>query len=151
MQNIRILNKKEIKEILNLIENQWQAKLSLNYVFLKTEKGKIYIVNKDISDIDLSKLRINSIGLYFGEIRGNELRVSIEGSQIIGPEAKKNVLDLDEDEVKEWMKGNDLEKKGDFQGFFIIKHKDDFLGCGKWRKDKVLNYVNKARRISIIN
>ena len=92
MKNLKILNKKEIKKIMQLIEKQWNAKLKLGYAFLKTEKGKIYIVNEDISKLDLSKLRINSIGLYFGELRGDELRLSIEGSQIIGKNASKNVI-----------------------------------------------------------
>jgi len=100
MQKIKILNNKEIKEILNLIEKQWDAKLNLDYVFLKTEKEKIYIVNKDISKVDLGKLRINTIGLYFAEVKDNNIRLSIEGSQIIGPKAKKNVLELNEKEVK---------------------------------------------------
>jgi len=151
MQNIRILNKKEVKQILNLIEKQFDAKLSIDYVFLKTEKEKIYLINKDISKLDLSKLRINSIGSYFGELKVNELRLSIEGSQLIGPKSKKNVLELNDGEMREWMQGNDLEKEGNFPGFFIIKHKDDFLGCGKWRNGKVLNYIGKARRIKVIS
>ena len=151
MQNLKILNKKEIKEILGMIEKQWDAKLSLDYAFLKNDKGKIFIVNKDISKIDSSKLRINSIGMYFSEIRNNELRLSMEGSQIAGPKAKKKILELDEEQLKEWMLGIDLEMQGDFEGFFLIKHKEDFIGCGKWRSNKVLNYINKARRINVIS
>lgn len=148
MQKIKILNNKEIKEIFNLIETQWDAKLRLDYAFLKTEKDKIYLVNKDISKIDLSKLRINSIGMYFAEMRDNNIRLSIEGSQIIGPKAKKNVLELNEKELKEWMQGNDLEKETSLSGFLIIKNKDDYLGCGKSRDGKVLNFIGKARRIN---
>ena len=171
MQKIKILNNKEIKEILNLIEKQWDAKLNLDYVFLKTEKEKIYIVNKDISKVDLGKLRINTIGLYFAEVKDNNIRLSIEGSQIIGPKAKKNVLELNEKEVKEWMRGNDLErlsfhqpqdggktnlekmrehfdKETNLSGFLIIKDKDDYLGCGKRRDGEVLNFIGKARRIN---
>ena len=148
MQKIKILNNKEIKEILNLIEKQWDAKLNLDYVFLKTEKEKIYIVNKDISKVDLGKLRINTIGLYFAEVKDNNIRLSIEGSQIIGPKAKKNVLELNEKEVKEWMQGNDLEKETNLSGFLIIKDKDDYLGCGKRRDGEVLNFIGKARRIN---
>ncbi len=151
MQKIRILNKKEIKEIFSLIEKQWNADIDLDYVFLKTEKGKVYIINKDISKIDLSKLRVNSIGLYFAEIKNNEIRLSIEGSQIVGLKAKKNILELNQEEVKEWMRGNDLEKKGNFSGFLVIKHKDDYLGCGKYRDGNVLNFIGKARRINLID
>lgn len=150
MQKIKILNKKETKEIFNSIEQQWDAKLKLDYVFLKTEKGKVYIINKDISKIDLSKLRVNTIGLYFAEMKNNEIRLSIEGSQIIGPKANKNILELNQEEVKEWMKGNDLEKEGNFSGFLIMKNKDDYLGCGKYRDGEILNFVNKARRINLL-
>ena len=149
MQKIKILNNKEIKEILNLIEKQWDVKLNLDYVFLKTEKDKIYLVNKDISKVDLGKLRINTIGLYFAEVKDNHIRLSIEGSQIIGPKAKKNVLELNEKEVKEWMQGNDLEKETNLSGFLIIKDKDDYLGCGKRRDGEVLNFIGKARRINL--
>lgn len=149
MQNLKFLNKKEIKNILNLIKNQWNCDIELDYVFLISEKDKIYIVNKEISKIDLSKLRINSIGLYFGTVvEGNSLRLSIEGSQFIGPKAKKNIIELNEKEFKEWMKGIDIEKDVEEKGFVIIKYKDDFLGCGKAVDKKILNYVPKARRLN---
>ena len=150
MQNIKILNKKEIKSILELIKNQWGASADMDYAFLKTDKGKIYAVNSDISRLELGKLRINSIGLYFAEIRDEGIRLSIEGSQIIGPKSKKSVLELNDNEAKEWMRGNDLEMKGDFSGFLIIKHKEDFLGCGKYANGKILNYIGKARRVNSI-
>ena len=148
MQNIKILNKREIKKILELIKKQWQAIINLDYVILQKEKGKVYLVNRDISKIDLSKLRINSIGLYLAEIKNGEIRLSIEGSQLVGKKANKNVLELNENEVKEWMQGNDLEKEGDYSGFLIIKHKDDYLGCGKYREGSVFNFIGKARWVS---
>ena len=151
MQKLKILNKKEIKKILEIIKNQWGCDVNLDYAFLMNKENKIYIVNKEISKVDFSKLRINSVGLYFATMQGNELRLSIEGSQIIGPKAKKNILELDEKETKEWLKGIDLEKETKEKGFVIIKHDDDFLGCGKAVEKKVLNYVPKARRIAVNN
>ncbi|MBI4140217.1 hypothetical protein HY485_00100, partial [Candidatus Woesearchaeota archaeon] len=100
-----------------------------------------------VDQIDFSKLRINSIGLYFAEFRNNELRLSIEGSQIIGPKATKNVVELNNDELKQWLRGEDLEKECDENGFVIIKHGNDYLGCGKIKEGKVLNFVPKARRL----
>ena len=46
MQQLKILNNKEIKEILNLIEKQWGAKLDLDYAFLKNQKNKVFLINK---------------------------------------------------------------------------------------------------------
>ena len=148
MQNIKILNSKEIKKVIELVSDQWECDIELDYVFLQNNKDRIFIVNKEISGLDLSKLRINSLGLYFGEINMTELRLSIEGSQIVGPHAKKNVLELSDEEARKWMKGEDLEKEIDAKGFLIIKHGDDYLGCGKAKDKKIFNYVSKVRRLN---
>ena len=148
MPELKFLNSKEIKEIMKLIEEQWGAELKLDYTFAKNNKNRVFLINKDISKIDFSKLRINSIGMYFCDLE-NEIRLSIEGSQIIGPKATKNVVEVSEEQTKKWMKGGDLEieDKGNCNGFVIIKHENDFLGTGKFKENRILNYVSKSRRI----
>ena len=149
MLELKILNSKEIKEIYKLIENQWGAKIKLDYGFLKNNKNRIFIIGKDISKIDISKLRLNSVGMYFCEIDNKGMRLSIEGSQLIGAKATKNVVELNEEETKKWFKGEDLEKEcNDCQGFVILKNKNDFIGTGKYSKGKILNYVSKTRRVN---
>lgn len=145
MQKLKILNKKETKPILKALEEEWGFREELDYVFLKTEKGKIYTAGKEVFDLDLSKMRINSIGMYFGEMK-NGLRLSIEGSQLIGPKSGKNIVELNDREAGEWMSGIDIDKKAP-DGFVIIKHNDDFLGTGKSKDGKILNFVPKTRRI----
>lgn len=147
MQKLKILNTKEVKNVYSLIKKQFGADVKLDYVFLISKKNKIYVVNKEVFDIDLSKLRVNSLGLYFGELRGDELRLSMEGSQLIGPKAIKNVLELDDKKAREWLRGYDLDLNSKCRGFLIIKHKGDFLGCGKAAGEKIMNYVPKIRRI----
>jgi len=147
MQNLKILNRKEINKILDLIDNQWNCRVDLDYAFLQSEKDKIYLINKEVSRIDLSKLRINSMGLYFGTLSKGELRLTIEGTQLIGKFAKKNFVELNGEEVKLFFSGQDLDKKGEEKGFVILKHKSDFLGCGKFINGKLLNYTPKVRRI----
>src|SRR3989338_9709821 len=105
MPELKILNSKEIKEILKLIESHWGAKLKLEYAFLRNPKNRIFIVNKDIGKINFSQLRINSIGLYFCEIDKLGIRLSIEGSQIVGPKAVKNIVEINEEQTKQWFKG----------------------------------------------
>ena len=147
MLELKIMNSKEIKEIYKLIENQWGAKIKLDYAFLKNSKDRIFIVNKELSKLDLSKLRINSAGLYFCEIDDKGIRLSIEGSQIIGSKAIKNIVEITNDQAKQWLKGEDLEINGDYKGFVILKQNNDFLGSGKYKNGKILNYVNKGRRV----
>ena len=151
MPELKILNNKEIKEILKLIENQWGAKLKLDYGFLKNPKNRVFVISKDIAKIDTSKLRLNSAGMYFCELDSKGIRLSIEGSQIIGPKATKNIVELNEEETKKWFKGEDVEKEcKDCNGFVILKNNHDFLGTGKYANGKILNYVSKTRRVNII-
>ena len=149
MQNLKILNKKETKRILELIKNQWGFEGELDYVFLMSTKNKIYLINKDIANIDTGKIRINSLGLYFAESKTHDIRLSIEGSQIIGQKATKNIIELDQAQARNWIKGNDLEMNSEVHGFAIMKHGKDFLGCGRVSGDKVLNFVPKARRLNV--
>ena len=149
MPELKILNNKEIKEIFELIEIQWGAKLRLGYGFLRNNKKKVFIISKDISRIDISKLRVNSIGIYFCEIDDRGIRLSIEGAQLIGPKATKNLVELNDKETRRWLKGEDLEKEcKDCEGFVILKNEIDFLGTGKYSNGKILNYVSKTRRIN---
>ena len=151
MPQLKILNSKEIKEILKLIEKQWGAKLKPDYAFLKNMEGRIFIISKNIGKIELEKLRINSIGMYFCEIDKLGIRLSIEGSQIVGPRATKNVVEISEEQAKKWFNGQDLEIKGSYSGFVIIKYNNDFLGTGNYKHEKILNYVSKSRRISALH
>ena len=96
MPELKILNNKEVKQIFELIERQWGARIKLDYGFLKNNKNRIFIISKDISKIDISKLRLNSVGMYFCETDKQGIRLSIEGSQIVGPKATKNVIELNE-------------------------------------------------------
>ena len=151
MPELKILNSREIKEIYSMIEKQWGAKIRLDYGFLKNNKNRVFIISKDISRIDTSKLRLNSVGMYFCEFDSIGIRLSIEGSQIVGLKATKNIVEVNEEEMKKWFKGEDLEKEcRDCSGFLILRHKDDFMGTGKYVNGKILNYVGKTRRVNTI-
>ena len=143
---LKILNRKKIKEILALIKKQWEADFRTELAFLMNTQNKIFLVNKEVFNINLEKLRINSIGLYFGELKNNELRLSIEGSQLIGKSAKQNIIELNKKQAMQWLKGEDVDIKGNYLGFVILKYENDFLGTGKYKDEKVLNFVSKSRR-----
>ena len=135
---------------MKILKEHFGFEEKLNYVFLENSKGKVYIISTDLANLELSNLRIDSLGLYFGKLEKDGLRLSIEGSQIIGPKAKKNVLEIKKGTRDIWIKGYDTEIQGN-PGFVIIKHKDDFMGCGKLNNNKLYNYVPKNRRLVVIN
>ena len=66
--NIRFLNKKEIKDLLDKLN----LELKNNYVFIK-KNNEFYIVSNDIKSIDFSDLNMKSIGLLFAKYKDNKL------------------------------------------------------------------------------
>jgi len=146
MNVLNILNSREKKNIGRLLEGQFGCKGVLEYEFFMNSKNRIFLLSKDAGKIDMEELRVNSLGMYFGEINDRELRLSIEGSQLIGPLAKKNVLELDDEQAAMWMAGEDFEVETGLKGFALIKNREDFMGCGKIAGKKLLNHVPKERR-----
>ncbi len=145
MKNFELLNSKRIKKLNNQLKEQFGNVFDFkNYLVFRTPKDRIYIITKEFGEHDFSKIKINNIGLYFLTIMNDGLRFSIDGSQLF--EAKKNILELDEKQFEEWMVGNDLNLEFD-KGYVIVKHKNEFLGCGKSLGERVLNFVPKGRRV----
>lgn len=135
------LNNKEIKEIYSKLESQFGIKCKLDYLFYINKDNKIYLMTKDIQKLDLAQFRINSFGLYFAKLENNTIRLSISGSQLIGNKAEKNVIEAEN--KKEWLEGNNLECNKELTGWFLIKNKEDFLGCGYCKDGIIQNYIPK--------
>lgn len=157
MPNLKTLNGKERKRVIEQLTTQFGGDLSFlkEYVFLHQEtKDKYYISNEEVFSLPLDELRVESLGLYLGaRLKNGEIRLSIEGSQLIGPHAEKNILTLSGEEFHLWIRGHDLEKETDIRGFLIVKHNEDFCGSGKpvldEKNNKILihNYVPKTRYV----
>jgi NOL1/NOP2/fmu family ribosome biogenesis protein len=149
---LKPLNKKETKKILEQINLEYGCNaveaIIDEYAFFISDKNKIYIMSNEIKYVDLSKVRINSFGLYFAELNYGKIRLSMEGAVIIGKIATKNILEIDYNTSREWLKGIDISTNKEFDGFVIIKYNNDFLGCGKYKEGKILNFVPKPRRIN---
>lgn len=144
----KILNSKEVKAFLSALSEQYGA---FPDVFKKAAfaggKEKVYLLSRGADNIDMSQLRINSLGLYVSEFKNGQVRLSIEGAQLVGPAALKNLHEISDEQVKDWLEGKDLQVEGDYDGFVILKNKGDFFGSGKYRDGVIFNYVPKARRV----
>jgi len=144
---LEIQNTRKIKEIHKLLEKQFGFDSKLDYVFLKNEKGKVFIVSKAVGEIDYSKLRINTMGFYLGELKGGEFRLSFEGCSLIGPGCSENIIFLEEQELKWYFEGLDLEMDlGGEARFVLLKFGEDFVGCAKYKDGKVFNFMPKEHR-----
>jgi NOL1/NOP2/fmu family ribosome biogenesis protein len=147
-ENYAYMASRELKAFFKLIEKQYGKvpELFENLAFIRG-KEKIFAITRDIAAVDLKELRINSIGLYIAEVKNDQLRLSIEGAQLIGPSATKNVLELSTEQLKQWFQGQDIKAEGNYEGFVILKHGNDYIGSGKYKEGYILNFVPKARRL----
>src|SRR3989338_6083471 len=106
--DIKILNKKETKRVLDIINEQFGSELEYDKAFF-LNKDDVYMVNRECFDRQQPSWRVNSLGLYLGEMRNNQFRPSIEGSQIIGKTAKLNIMELSQEQLYDWISGTSFE------------------------------------------
>jgi len=144
---MKILGKKEVRKIIDELKDYYGIKeLNIDCLFLKNNQDRIFIISKDFRLLNARDLRVNGLGLYFLNA-SKGLRLSIEGSQIIGKKAGKNVHKIDDGDLKDWLKGYDLDCDESLKGYQIIKNKNDFYGVGFASNEKIKNFIPKERRI----
>jgi NOL1/NOP2/fmu family ribosome biogenesis protein len=154
MQKLKILNTRDIKKLKKLLVAAFGYALEKDYAYLKTERDRIYVVNKDISRIELDNLRIDRLGLYFAEWKNDHVRLSKEGAQLLlleGESKVEHVITLDENEANEYFKGQDLTKDlGKDNKQIILKYKTDILGSATYKEGQILNFLPKMYRGTVI-
>src|SRR3989344_2679768 len=139
---LRILNSKQVKQLQQKLNEQFGIPIKkLPYVFLESTKGKFFITNRKLAEIDINKIKVNNLGLYVAAEDKLGVRLTIEGSQLWGKEATKNILEINQEQLQEWFTGKELQTNQVFNGFVLIKHKKDFLGSGKYTQGRILNYL----------
>ena len=154
VKEIRFYSRKEVEKLEELIEKNYGVKINLKdfLVFETGKRRKVWIASKEILNLPLKKLRINSFGLYIGKIKRNDkFHPSVEFCQIIGGMAKKNVVIANKRDAERFVGGGDIElKKGincEEHNFVLVRYKEYTLGAGRLFKGKVENLIPKSRKI----
>ena len=146
MKKIDFLSAKELKPILAFLKEHFGVEKKFDYGWYMA-KERLFCISRDVELINLADLNVNAAGMYFGEWKNGEFRMSIDGSQIIGPLASENIVDISDEEFVAWLRGEDLVKEVGNQGVILMRHNKDFVGCGKVKEGKILNFVPKIRRL----
>ena len=150
MNFIKILNENEKQEIVNKLNKQFGIK-EIPGIILRKGVERLFLFEGSFHEKQIKKLErillIERIGVYFGKIQGNEVRLSIEGVHLLKNQIKKNIFELNKGEAEQWMKGQELNIQTGKKGFLIMKYKNDFLGCGKASEKKISNFIPKSRRL----
>ncbi len=157
MQQLKILNTRDIKVLKEQLVKQFNYALEENYAYLQNEKDRVFVVNRDLAQIDLDKLRIDRLGLYFAEIKPGQIRLSKEGAQLLVHEARKNKTTLKNSvmltkvETRAYFAGVDLKKDlGEENRQVILMYEEDVMGCASYKEGKVLNFLPKIHRGEVI-
>lgn len=143
------LSNKDKKKILEQLNNQYGIS-KLPYLLIKFGQEKLRLYTGNLSKEELqaldNKLIVENIGLYFAKWENHELRLTIDGLQLLKHQITKNILELTEEQAEQWLRGFDLEISSE-KSWKILKYKNEFLGCGKSTGEKITNFVPKERRI----
>lgn len=138
------------KKILQELKEQFGIE-KLNYLLIQTGKEKIRAFTGHLSKeeiLQLSRLtNIELIGIYLiKREEQQDLRLSLDATHLLKEQITKNIIEINESQLQEWIRGRDLEIKTN-KGNIIIKYESDFIGSGKSNGEKIFNYIPKERRL----
>ncbi len=148
IKKIEILNSKDKKHFLQLIKDIYGINELVELVYFK-EEDKLFIANKSLFDFGFDEYRVKSLGKYIGTFMKDGFRFSIEGSQLFGQLANKNIFNITEEERNLWILGETLVcNNSDFEDqYILVKCGKDFIASGKVKEGKILNYISKNRKL----
>ncbi len=148
---MRIVSSFEKKKIVKILKDEFGIdKFPLLILQFGKEKIRLFSGNyprDSLMQLD-KNLRVETAGLYFARKLENGFRLTLDGVHLIKNEISKNIVELNEQQSEEWMKGNFIPLLSE-PGFKILKYKNDLLGCGKSNGEKIHNSVPKERRLKI--
>ncbi|MBU1501717.1 MAG: hypothetical protein KJ905_03000 [Nanoarchaeota archaeon] len=147
---MKILNVNEKKKIEEDLVERFGIKEIPGELIMRG-KERLFFFSGDLSVNKLkkieSKIIVERVGIYFGKVSEWGVRLSIEGVNFLKEQITKNIFDLTESQVEDWIRGRDLDVETGQRGFLVMKYKEDFLGCGKASEKKIGNFIPKSRRV----
>lgn len=152
---MNVLEKEQIENLEKLIEKNYGTRAGLDrFLVLLSFEEKIWLASKEILNLDMRKFPVNSIGMNFGKIKRNDkINLTVEGAQMIGKLATRNIVVLDEENSKKFMQGSNVKPQQEvgceYHNFAIVKFGENILGSSLLTEDGIQNQLPKSRRINI--
>ncbi len=117
------------------------------YSFWEKGKGKVWILRGDLD----TPVRIEALGMTFLRTRQRHWKPTTNAVQRFGRQATKNVIELDDEQAKRFVRGDDqeLDWGGDW-GYLVVSHGiaggPEPLGVGLYLHDELQSLVPKGRQ-----
>jgi NOL1/NOP2/fmu family ribosome biogenesis protein len=147
--NVKFLDSREKKEIVRQLSEIYGIE-ELGYMLLQIGKEKIRAFSGTLTREEMSKIareaNIEIIGIYLCKIENDGLRLSHDSISILQNKITKNIIEINDEQAKEWMKGNDLAIQAQ-KSYVTIKNRGLIIGCGKSTGERIMNFIPKERRV----
>ena len=145
------VEKADVKQIEEILKKNYESEFNFKGYNVFTNKvGKIFLTSEYISH----KLFRHAIifGLQFGILKKRKrIQLTVEGSQMVGSTAKKNLAILKKEEIFRFMEGMSIRNfkpiNCEMKNFVIITDGKDFFGSGIFRGRYIESLISKGRRI----
>lgn len=163
MREIQFLFKSDKEKIIERLSYYGIKQLPFLLSLSGTEKIRGY--SGMLSTDEIRKLNkeigIELVGFYLFHDYGEDqpLRLSFDAIYALKDQITKNILDLNEKQASEFLKGQDilltkedqehLKRTNEQPGFKVIRIKgtNEFIGTGKLSEQRITNYMPKERRL----
>lgn len=146
--NIHFIKSNTKRKIVSELKEQFGIE-SLPYLLIESGKEKIRGFSGSLSKEEINELtrlaNVELIGLYIIK-KEHDLRLSLDATNILKNQITKNILELNDEQFKKWIRGKDIDMKTP-NGTYVILYDGNFIGCGKSNGKTLFNYIPKNRRI----
>ncbi|MEK6844396.1 MAG: hypothetical protein AABX83_03120 [Nanoarchaeota archaeon] len=148
--NIRFIRSSEKKRITANLNEQFGIE-KLPYLLIESGKERIRGFSGSLSKDEIILIaqltNVESIGIYLiKKEKERDLRLSLDAAHLLKDQINKNIVEINESQLYDWLRGKDLEIQTE-KGNIIIQYKGDLIGSGKSNGERIFNYVPKDRRL----
>ena len=123
--NIQLLNKEEERQYKNKLKEQFGIE-RIDWKLIKSGKERVRALSANISKDELELLnntvRIEVLGLYAFKEEG-DIRITLDATHLLKDQIKKNIVEISEEQMKDWMSGQELNIPG-HKGVIALKYPD---------------------------
>ncbi len=146
--NTHFIKSNEKRDIVEQLKEQFGIE-ELPYLLIESGKEKIRAFSGSLSKEEIIQIgglvKVEIVGLYLLK-KENDFRLSLDAATILKNQITKNILEINDEQFYKWIRGYDLQIEVP-RGTYVLKYKNDFIGCGKSNEKTIFNYVPKDRRI----
>jgi len=136
---MKILSYSERKLLQELLYQQHGVREAFEeFILIMGGDGKVRAANPETIEVARKLRKVLQIGLYVAKYRKNknEVFLSIEGSQLLNNQISKNIVELSEEECREWMRGAPVPLSINTGSRYIVGKIDKiYLGSARVSRD----------------